>query len=75
MECDTDGNVIETQPAQRRFQRVVKFYEIKSTAKFVNCPFQFNKRGQLFVGTHNETLSVAVMGIRNPDCSRFTIRG
>jgi hypothetical protein len=24
--------------------------------EFVNRPFQFNKRSQLFIGTHNETL-------------------
>jgi len=35
----------------------------------VNRPFQFNKRGQLFVGVHNETLSVAAMRVNNPDCS------
>jgi hypothetical protein len=26
-----------------------------------NCRFEFKKRGQLFVRSHNETLSVAVM--------------
>jgi hypothetical protein len=28
-----------------------------------NRPFQFQKRGQLFIGTHNETLSVVAMGV------------
>jgi hypothetical protein len=26
--------------------------------EFVNRPFPFNKRSQLFIGAHNETLSV-----------------
>ena len=28
-------------------------------------PFQFQKRGQLFIRTHNETLSVAAMRVSN----------
>jgi len=28
--------------------------------EFVNRPFQFNKRSQLFIRVHDETLSVAV---------------
>jgi hypothetical protein len=28
--------------------------------------FQFHKRGQLFIGAHHETLSIAAMGINNP---------
>jgi hypothetical protein len=31
--------------------------------------FKFNKRRQLFIGTHNETLSVAAMCVGNEDCS------
>jgi hypothetical protein len=34
-----------------------------------NRPFQFNKRSQLFIRTHNETLSVVAMRVCNPDCS------
>jgi len=34
---------------------------------------QFDKRCQLFIGTHNETLSVAVR-VNNPDCSPFKIQ-
>jgi hypothetical protein len=34
-----------------------------------NRGFQFHKRGQLFIRTHNETLSVAAMHVSNPDCS------
>jgi hypothetical protein len=34
-----------------------------------NRPFQFQKGSQYFIGTHNETLSVAAMRVGNPDCS------
>jgi hypothetical protein len=34
-------------------------YEIKTHREFVYRPFQFNKRSQLFIRTHNVTLSVA----------------
>jgi hypothetical protein len=30
--------------------------------------FQFQKRGQLFICTHNKTLSVVVMCVSNEDC-------
>jgi hypothetical protein len=33
---------------------------------------QFHKRGQLFIGAHDETLSVA-MRVHNPDCSSFKV--
>jgi hypothetical protein len=33
----------------------------------VNRPLQFNKRSQLFVGAHNETLSAVSVRITNPD--------
>jgi hypothetical protein len=35
--------------------------------------FQFNKRGQPFIGAHNEALSVAAMRISNPDRSSVGI--
>jgi len=31
--------------------------------------FSFYKRGQQFIGAHNETLSVIAVCVRNPDCS------
>ena len=34
-----------------------------------NRPFQFQKRSQLFICTHDETLSVIAMCVSNPDCS------
>jgi hypothetical protein len=37
--------------------------------EYTNRGFQFNKRRQLFIRTHNETLSVATMCIGNPNRS------
>jgi hypothetical protein len=34
-----------------------------------NRRFQFNERRQLFIGSHNEPLSVAAMRVCNPDRS------
>jgi len=33
----------------------------------MNRLLQFKKRSQLFIGTHNEALSVAAMRVSNPD--------
>jgi len=35
--------------------------------------FEFNKSSQLFIGAHDETLSVAAMRVNNPDCSPFAV--
>jgi hypothetical protein len=35
----------------------------------VNRRFEFHKRRQVFIGTHNETLSVVAMRVSNPDRS------
>jgi hypothetical protein len=40
-----------------------------------NRRFEFQKRRQYFIRTHNETFSVAAMRVHNPDCSAFTIHG
>jgi hypothetical protein len=40
--------------------------------EFVNRPFQFQKRNQLFIGTHHETLPVT-MRVNNPDCAPVTV--
>jgi hypothetical protein len=37
--------------------------------------FEFDKRGQLFIRVHNETLSVITMRIGNEDCSPVGIHG
>jgi hypothetical protein len=39
-----------------------------------NRPFQFQKRSQLIIGVHNETLSVVAMRVNNPDCSPLRIK-
>src|SRR5260370_19714220 len=36
--------------------------------------FKFHKRGQLFIRTHNEALSIVAMRVSNEDCSPFRIR-
>jgi hypothetical protein len=38
-----------------------------------NRGFQFYKRGQLFIRTHNETLSVAAMRVCNQDRAALRI--
>jgi hypothetical protein len=38
-----------------------------------NRRFKFNKRGQLFIRSQNEPLSVIAMRVCNPDCSPFGI--
>jgi hypothetical protein len=35
---------------------------------------EFQKRSQLFIRSHNETLSVAAMRVNNPDCSPVGIQ-
>jgi hypothetical protein len=37
--------------------------------------FKFQKRRQLFIRVHNETLSVAAMCVSNPERSPFEING
>jgi hypothetical protein len=43
--------------------------------EFVDRPFQFDKRHQLFIGAHNETLSVVAMRVNDPDCVPVQIHG
>jgi hypothetical protein len=38
-----------------------------------NHRFKFQKRNQLFIGVHNEPVSVVAMRIRNPDYSRCSL--
>jgi hypothetical protein len=40
-----------------------------------NHPREFKKRSQLFIGAHNETLSVAAMRVNNPGCASAQIHG
>jgi hypothetical protein len=54
---------------------VTSIFGQNSLARQVNSPqitnrrLEFQKRGQLFVCTRNETLSVVAMRVCNPDCS------
>ena len=41
----------------------------------MNRRFQFQKRSQLFVGVHNEPLTVVAMGISHEDRSPLAIHG
>ena len=47
------------------FYRPPLLYALDGT----NHRFQFHKRGQLFIRTHNETLSVIAMCVSNENCS------
>jgi hypothetical protein len=47
----------------------------KQFAASADHRFEFQKRSQLFVSTHNETLSVAAMRANNPNRSPFGIHG
>jgi hypothetical protein len=61
----------------------MKTFDTNLRARFANDAnkrtadrrFEFHKRGQLFVRTRNETLSVVAMRINNPDCSTVGIDG
>jgi hypothetical protein len=44
-------------------------------ADSANRRFKFHKRSQYFIGTHNETFSVAAMRVGNPDRSPLGING
>jgi hypothetical protein len=48
---------------------------VKTNAVSANRRFQFQKRRQLFIRTHNETLSVTVMRVCNEDRSPVGIHG
>jgi hypothetical protein len=41
----------------------------------LESPIQFRKRSQLLAGVHNETPSIATMGVNNPGCSPLRIDG
>ena len=49
-----------------------RYDKIKLTANSCIVPFQFHERSQDFVGSHDETLSIA-MRVHNADCAPFAI--
>jgi len=40
-----------------------------------NCRFEFEKRGQFFICSHNETLPIIAVCISNPDSSPLRMNG
>jgi hypothetical protein len=40
-----------------------------------NCPFQFQKRGQLLIRVHHEPFAVVAVCVSNPDRPPLTING
>jgi hypothetical protein len=48
---------------------------VHSSKLDTNRRFDFQKRSQLFIRTHNEPLLVSAMSVSNPDCSTLTIHG
>jgi len=61
----------DRRESTRRSQRVVKYDQ--AHRELVYRPLQFNKRSQHFIGSDDETLSVA-MRVHNPDRSPFTVQ-
>jgi hypothetical protein len=49
--------------------RLSKDFPVSSPGGDTNRPFQFQKRRQLLIGLHNETLSLVAMRICNKDRS------
>jgi hypothetical protein len=42
---------------------------MRETGRSPRCRFEFHKRGQLLIRTHNEPLSIVAMPVCNPDRS------
>jgi hypothetical protein len=64
---DAAGSVIEMHEQKGEFKEWGSLRD-SIHRELVNRPFQFQKRSQLCVGVHNETLTVTV-SVSNPDCS------
>jgi hypothetical protein len=70
--CESPLQVPETSSALIRTYASARLSRDPTHRELVYRPFQFQKCGQLFIGTHNETLSVA-MSVRDPDGSPFHV--
>ncbi len=59
------------------FHRLGKSHENEDLQKMqlLNRQFQFNKRGQLFIGAHNEAPTVAAMCVSNEYRSSAGVQG
>jgi hypothetical protein len=59
---------VKLPQAQRRFQTVVKVLRHQTHRELVYRPLQFQKRSQVFIGAHDEAVSVAVR-VNDPNCA------
>ena len=57
------------KPSRFRVPVGLLFFTYECTLTFANRRLEFQKRSQLFIGTHNETLSVVAMCVCDKDCS------
>jgi len=67
------GDFFSTPGASKTFQP--QLCGLISMSVIARDSFEFQKRSQLFIRTHNETLSVVAMRVSNPDCSPVRIKG
>ena len=70
---DSDPFRIQIRLATPSLERILPICQANSATP--NRRFEFDERSQLFIGAHNETLSVAAMRVRNPDRSPVGIHG
>ena len=56
------------------FEKIASAGQDKTPAS-ANRRFEFDKRGQFFIGAHNVTLSVVALCVNNPDCLPLRING
>jgi hypothetical protein len=56
------------------FGKLPRLIERSNSPQTRESPLQFTKRSQLFIGAHDETLSVA-MRVNDPDRALLTING
>jgi hypothetical protein len=77
------GRVLRVHPSRKpsnvfsrgRGQTTTTIRDRDSANPEANDDYSLIKSGQLFIRTHNETLTVAAMCVCNPDCSLFGING
>ena len=67
----TDSATVILRVADSDSKTIVRFQR-QTHRKVVYRPFQFHERSQLFISTHDETLSVAVR-VHDPHCSSLSI--
>jgi hypothetical protein len=65
-------HLIQIRLATPSFEKISPARQAQS-ATSLNDRFESDKRGQLFIRTHNETRSVVAVSVRNPDRSPLGI--